>query len=384
MLGSMHAWFFWDKHLFVFDYITALIGLIYVMLTPANRRISTSIIFVFVLFYMSTVWRHSIGAEVLDLHPSFFILLLLNRLEHCRLLSLWTTIFAAILGVSFVAWLVVSMGNIFFNLPNFGIITYSDTAFINYILCVWKIDISQRFNSIFVEPGHTAMIAAFTIAVNRFDFKKWQVVVIFITTLFTLSLAGYILIAIGYFMYATFSNRSLKKVLSRYLIYSIVLFAAYQISINYNNGNNLVNELIVDRLEYDEEKVIAGNNRFHGNTDKVFETFLSSEQVVGGYSEVEYRRMLANETIKGAGYKLFFLQKGIYGFILIVLVYWLLLKNFLDKRLGLTMLAIYFMAFLQRAYPYWESWLFLFLFASSLEISNNSFISKHKKVLLKK
>ena len=56
---------------------------------------------------------------------------------------------------------------------------------------------------------------------------------------------------------------------------AVLFCAVYTFASNYNNGNNLVNELIFSRLEYDsQEGTIAGDNRASNSLKQYYENLL--------------------------------------------------------------------------------------------------------------
>lgn len=384
MLNSMHAWFLWNTYLVILDFFVAFIGFIYISESHANIKLTSKNALIFFLFCLSTLWNSIEGIEWLSsFHPAFLLLLTLGQKEYRYLLHMWTNTYAIILSVSLIAWLGITYGSI--PLPAIGTISFNNDiqyTFTNYFFCLVRNNLSLRFNSIFLEPGHVGMIAAFTLAANRFNFKKWQTISILVCSLFTLSLAGYILIIIGLISNYILKRQSIFQFVIGISVFGVLLMIIHNAAVSYNKGNNLYNELIVERLEYDEDYYIVGNNRFTESTDMLFERYISSSQLVTGMPEAEYKRNIRNQTIKGAGYKLFLMQKGIIGLLLILSVYILMLKKYRDKRMGALLLMIYSLAFLQRAYPLWESWIYIFLFASALDTLNSKSEQQRKKLIV--
>ena len=59
-----------------------------------------------------------------------------------------------------------------------------------------------RFSGPFAECGHMSMICAFLLYANRFNLQQWYNIVFFISVLFSLSLAGYVLLGLGLLLYS--------------------------------------------------------------------------------------------------------------------------------------------------------------------------------------
>ena len=69
---------------------------------------------------------------------------------------------------------------------------------------------------------------------------------------------------------------------------------------NYKDGNNYLNKQIIERLQYDKDRGIAGNNRFTQDFSGKYDDFLSSRYAGWGYPS-----NLMPETTSNAGYKVF-------------------------------------------------------------------------------
>lgn len=137
--------------------------------------------------------------------------------------------------------------------------------------------------------------------------------------------------------------------------------SAYYFALEYNQGDNVLNEAIVERLQYDEEKGIAGNNRTSEVVDIYFEDAIRFNEIWNGWGAEEYLSVVeADPEFVGAGYKVFLLRDGIVGAILIFLFYFLLARVGPQKKKLYLMLLLYAFCFLQRAYPTWEAWIFPF------------------------
>lgn len=217
-----------------------------------------------------------------------------------------------------------------------------------------------RFNGIFLEPGHLAIISAIMIFANNYDFKKVKFLWIYLfSIIISFSLAGYVICLLGY-IGLRFKN--LKYILVGSLS---LLMSYYFVTQVWNDGDNVVNELIVSRLEYDEEKGITGNNRTFKMTDTFFEFVITTDEFWKGV-DMEYYE----DIIHGSGYKIYILQYGIISTVLVLLFYISLISPMTDKRYAITFAIIIILIFLQRAYPFWYSWLLPFTLGCGININN--------------
>lgn len=240
---------------------------------------------------------------------------------------------------------------LFISLPSFGTFEHEGylpyNNYIFYIQSTFDIFRMARFNGFFLEPGHLAIVSTFLMMANHFDFKKcpW-LIVMGISILFSLSLAGYLLALIGFLMIKVNS-------IGRGLITLGAVGAVVAGALMWDGGDNTLNEMIISRLEYDESDGIKGNNRFFNNTDYEFDRAVGTKYFwtsVKGHSNMKL--------ISGAGYKIYILYFGMIGTILVLLFYLSLIPSHPDYRYTISFFILISLCFMQRAYPFWYSWLF--------------------------
>lgn len=239
----------------------------------------------------------------------------------------------------------------FFTLPNLGTLTHPNyEPYINYFFYIkttYDFGVFQRFNAFFLEPGHLSLLCTFLIMANQFKFRScpWLWVLL-ISLIFSFSLAGYVLAALGYlFVNITSIGR---------LIAAVGLAAAVIVgALFWNGGDNPVNELIISRMEYDETSGIKGNNRFFDNTDYEYSKALGTK-----YFWISVKGKANMQLIGGAGYKIYILQFGMIGTLLALLFYISIIPPKPNWRFTIGFLMLFIICFFQRAYPLWYSWLF--------------------------
>lgn len=245
----------------------------------------------------------------------------------------------------------------FTSLPSLGAFKVPNDNFYpkynNYLLFIESTSIFNlflyRFNGPFLEPGHLAIVCALLIFANKYDFKdnQWLWVLLGCIVL-SLSLAGYVICVIGY---AFLKMKNKKMIFLMTVLISIIYIG---VTVVWNEGRNPVNELIFSRLEYDEKKGVAGNNRTPGVTDRLFKKKWESNNLWTGLGLSE------NSAIAGAGYKVYFLRYGIISALLILIFYISLIPKKCDRRFAISFIALIVLLFIQRAYPGWYSWIFTF------------------------
>ena len=312
--------------------------------------------FTYIIFVICILSITQLGGDIkiLGLVVMFVPVLTLfciDDYERKKLLSKINSFFGILLILSIATYALAVLSII---PPFLGIFEYDDYgSFLNYLFYVHSLDLANyeyRFSACFIEPGHLAMILSFFLYANKYDFRKWYNWIFLIALGLSLSLAGYILAILGYTFILFLKDRSRLKSSIKYVI--IIFFLWYGATV-YNNGRNFVNELIIERLTYDEEKGISGNNRTNETTD-IYYSRLSIKDYLIGKNDVKY---LEREGVsRGAGYKIYICRYGLLTALLWLFFYIAIIYHRHSKYNWLFLLVIIF-AFIQRAYPWWISWI---------------------------
>lgn len=240
---------------------------------------------------------------------------------------------------------------LFTSLPSFGTFVHPVykpfTNYIFYLKTTFDYGTFERFNAFFLEPGHQALVSTFLMMANKFDFRKcpWLIIMA-LGVAFSFSLAGYLLSIVGFLLLKV---NSLTKALVSLGALALVGGGAYI----WSGGDNALNEMIISRLEYDESSGIKGNNRFFDNTDFEYERALKSK-----YLWIGVKTKANMNLISGAGYKIYILNYGMVGVLLALIFYLTVIPARPDYRYTISFLIVLTLCFLQRAYPFWYSWLF--------------------------
>lgn len=229
-------------------------------------------------------------------------------------------------------------------------VNYSYT-FMNYgfmLVRLWEAE-DIRFTSVFLEPGYLGSLVAFLLYAGNYDFKKWYNKVLLVCLVLSFSLAGYLVSLIGYTSLLLIANKNIKKVLRFGIVICFVLWGAQ----NYNNGDNMMNELILSRLQYDKEKGLTGNDRSSQASDMIFTRVVSSGNILFGDPSIK--------DMTGAGYKVFIVNRGLIPAMFFFMFYYCIASN--RKKHGYSKLFVLLivLTFLQAAYPASYSWLVPFL-----------------------
>jgi hypothetical protein len=369
MINSMQPWFFWHRGSYVTLASSAIFVLIrFCILSPGTSKKNPGIILLSILTYFAVNLRVMSIARIIMFFCHifvFFFAIQMKGYEKEKLIRWTTKLYAWIIGISMIFYILVVFVGITFP---YSLIKHTNEGypeFQNYKFLIMRDEISifPRFQSIFVEPGHIGMIAAFVLFVNKYKLKKMRVFVIFMGLLLSFSVAAYVLLILGYFMYQIFEGKQIYKKMILVLFTGIVLGSIGLYMYN-EYPDSPVTLLIVSRLQFDEEKGVAGNNRLTSRFDENYYTkyFLGTSDMIWGMRPELYRERFY---LAGNSYKLFFLEYGFVGMVSLFLFYFSMACS-TNSRLLFGLFILYCASFLQRTYALWEIELFLFLGAMGI------------------
>lgn len=207
--------------------------------------------------------------------------------------------------------------------------------------------IVPRFNSVFLEPSHVGTVCAFLLLTQVGQWRKWYNLAMIATIFFTFSLAAYAFLVADIFLGLWIQRRQLM----RKVFFSLLFIASsVVVTFTYNNGDNLVHDLIMLRLEVDDGEVV-GNNRVTENFEAEYESFLDSSDILFG-------RDMDNDEFGNAGYRVYVYEYGLVGFLLMLMFYLIAFYKAPDKRALMSALIITAMYFWASAMMLWENFFF--------------------------
>ncbi|MCM1295740.1 MAG: hypothetical protein NC311_09380 [Muribaculaceae bacterium] len=288
-----------------------------------------------------------------------------NRVRCFRYITKW---FALLMIPSLIMYWVVQLTHI----PPLGILILGNNAIesvveysirYNYLFYAYSSFYGIRFNGPFLEPGHLGMISAFILTVNHFDLKNKYNFIIFVALLHTFSLAGYVLAFIGFWLVRYYDG---KLKLQHLVLYIGFFLGFFLFSMLYNGGDNLITELIFDRLQLDNEKGFSGNNR-SGELMAYYylQMWNDPHLLFYGYDAVSYDAMIGSG-LGGSGYTKFVVQHGLLGVIIASLFYLLYLLKSTNKKFALLLFIFVVCMFWQRCYFMWLSWIICYAYGISM------------------
>ena len=359
ILISMHAWFFlWIDNYYLAVFECLLIAIMFLYYNKNKKKSSQSNIYTAAAIALACVGLLNRSSSIISIIGTFLIVSVMYLLMRfpteakIKILQFCTKWFSLLLLISVIAWLI----HFVYPLPCIGNVHYLDGFIgesLNYIFFT-QLPSDIRFKSVFLEPGHISTVASFFIIANRFDFKNKYVLLLSLEIIPTFGLAGYMLFIIGYFFYSI-ERVQVGSFLKRVIPVALLAGGAAMYYSSYNGGDNLFNQLILERMTYDEDRFIAGNDRSNDVVDMAFEKALGDGTIVTGLSKDEYQHVM-NMGSKAAGAKPYMLEHGIIGTLFLFLGYFLISRRSLNKRWATLLFIIYAISFLQRAYFFWAGY----------------------------
>lgn len=309
-----------------FQWPTAMVVvLLLVMALSSGRNING----VFMIFFSALIYASVFWLRVDELR---------------RLGDVMATTMALLLCVSIPAYVLYLAG---FPLPHHSV-EFGDYQFDNYLFFMvdlrFNFELIPRFHSVFLEPSHLGMACIALLYCQIGKWRTWRCRVIFLGLLMTFSLAAYVCLVVMLFSAAWMKG---KAVLGKIVLLTSIGGAVVVGSIFYNKGDNLMNQLIVQRLTVNEDGEMEGDNRttdlFTKEYDKLFE---SGEILFGKGMEEKEKFGFGN-----AGYRAYFYTYGLVTGLFLMLFFFTLARTSPNRRAVICMLFIQALSFIPHGQP---------------------------------
>lgn len=269
--------------------------------------------------------------------PKAFVIIgvILLKESYKRELFHWfITFFSIILVVTIPAWLlflfgypfhhgpVVDIGDGFHYMYDYGFFVKSYAS---------EMALYQRFCSVFLEPGWIGTMCLFSLVGLWFKIKSIPSWLSSVGIVLSVSLSAIVNLFLCLFL--SVSLKSKHKVILLSVFFSLLLGVVFY-SENFADDDNVVSELVISRLVYDEELGIAGNNRTNETFDAKFKKMMSSSDVFFGIGQqVDKRFVESNDWFnKTSGIKKELMINGVLGTGLFLLFLYLLFKRYRCKQ----------------------------------------------------
>ncbi len=354
--SSLMPWFMWNTLRFnsiIPCFLTIIAFYVSYYFAPINifnndRYALPSILALLTIVLMRIVNLNNIIGiiEALLIAFTIFSLLKLNLVYLQKLIKILCIIMGGFLTISIAGFVLYLLGfplpsspisneDLLYSYQNYYIFLIDDRAFLAFI---------PRFHSVFLEPGHLGTATTFLLLTQIGKWNKWYNIVLIISTLITFSLAAYVLFIMVLFASAWIQRKKVfMKIIGIFFLIIITVIGAFL----YEQGDNMLFSLIVERLEVTEDGDIAGNNRVTVEFDSVYDDYLKSSDILVGR---EYN--IEEFGFGNSGYKVFLYDYGIICLFLTFLFYLSMVTLGNNRRAIISTLVISFAAFLVRSAPF--------------------------------
>lgn len=383
VLSSSSIWFFWSAPNSLLLYLMFIISQLLYLRNKNFKTISVSPV-VIILWFLFIYWyafikntdiKAAFGFTLMQL--PLLLLLLMDYRSKLKFLRYTITIFGFIIGISIIWYILFILG---IELPNFDIQHPDDyrsyRCFYGFVM--FKDLNAFRFCSVFKEPGHLGTFCALFLYIEKYDFKNWKCIVFLIAILFSLSLSGYVLLVIGWIIYRLAEKKSLRPLIVGIFTAGILTIIVDRVVTI--NGEGIVSIMILDRTKINKEKGIEGNSRTSEKFDNFYKSVSLIDLILGlnGTNNVRYNSIINSDG--NNGYKYVILSNGIIGFLLIIILFFMIVKT-TPSRLGYGMFWLYLLSYLQRVYLLWPIESYIYIAAAAVFFHQKKTHSKALKTI---
>ena len=371
--ASFGAWFLAGINSVLLHIIIAglvfLIGLFSSAYFSYNTKSIVWFILLFLAEYITTLRRNLVGTidSLLSILPFFFVFNLKSD-NKSEVLKFLLDVLGYGMLVSLIAYLIH-----FFGIPlPYSRITIGHYELDNYYFFLDSRNLSSsllpisRFRFVFYEPGYTGCLIALLLYAFSFDLKKYKMLYVLVVALFfTFSLAGWLIAVFGYVLHII---KNKKKRIGWILFIAVFMVSFVVFFKTYNDGNNMVNRAILERLELGDHSdvMISGYNRSSESLrDYFWNSFVGSDYA--WFGRPDYQDYFENEEIFIADWMGYVISYGWIGLILyLVFVFYPPLREKKAKYDYLALSVIFTLIFSQTIYS-----AFLFMYLTVLSLGYN-------------
>lgn len=351
-LGSLNPWFMWPLGIYYIIVSSMCLVAAMALARPLSERFFDRYDFILpifacaiLVFYQSLIRSKDLNSYIANVfHLVIFYTLFRVRVgEVRRFCNLLSKLMGGFLIVSMFFFLLYLLG---FPLPSRNANFLTAYSYFNYFFFLiddrFVFSIIPRFHSVFLEPGHMGTMTVMLLFTQIGKWKKWYNVSLLVATIISFSLAAYgLLVGVVFLGLWIRGKQFLRKT-----IYAIAVFAAVTVgAFYYNNGDNLLHDLILIRLEISDGEM-AGDNRVSDDFKADYESLMQSADALTG-------RDRNTESTGNSGYRVFIYDYGLIGLLLVVVFYLVSMYNPSQKRAMTAVFIVSAMNFIIRGYPLW-------------------------------
>ena len=340
-----------------------------------NQKVFFSVcLFLFIHAFLSS-HKVSLGTAFQGFEAAIRFLFLLLRRDYVYIMAKkMDKVLCPIIAISTLFWILL-----FFNksLISIGTHTFQQYTFVNYLFMVYdSAHYPDRFAGFTLEPGYFSLLLTCLLYFNRFRISQLNVKIYLMALLFTLSLGGFVLTFVAWFLtYTLYKTKEVKvyKICLRAVSFLLLAGAAYYyVTIYWNGGDNDINKMIVSRLDSDSEKGITGNNRYSEIGEIYFLSFAQTDDIWFGRGAEAYNQtMKLVEGYDDQSIRRFIICDGLIFTITMIICVFLLFKYKIPLRMLLPAYSIWLGDLLQHGVAFGAAFIWMTLIVYSMKISKD-------------
>lgn len=276
----------------------------------------------------------------------YFSLFRLDIRELYRLGDFLSTSLACLLSISIPFYILYLVG---FPLPHYHTSPEGlEYAYENYYFFLlddrFNFEIIPRFHSVFLEPSHLGMACIALLFCQIGKWSTWRCRILFLALFMTFSLAAYICLIPMLFLSAWMKG---KAVVGKIIMLASFCIAIVVGSIFYNKGDNMINQLIVQRLTYNKNGELEGDNRTTDLFTREYEKLSDSSDILFGKGSEEMHKF----GFGNSGYRVFIYTNGLISIFFLIIFFYAFMRTSKNRRAKIALLIIQGMSFIAHGMP---------------------------------
>lgn len=237
-------------------------------------------------------------------------------------------------------------------LPEVAFFERGAYSYQNYYIYLYSLTYENKCCGFCYEPGFFSLLLSALLLINRYDMEKWCTRIYLIALILTFSLGGYVLTAVCWYLYYILTQRKKITTVIRGIIALVFLGIIYYVCTEiWNNGNNIVNELIFEKLNRAGSYDSLFESRQNIDAILLWNQFISSDHLAWGYGFELYGKLKNSvEQYDAASIIEFIIATGFIGTIIQIFSVMIISLHNMDRRYSIPGYSLLLLDFLQHGY----------------------------------
>lgn len=271
-------------------------------------------------------------------------------------------------------------------LPSVPTIQRGHYYYQNYFFYLYSPNYEYKCCGFCYEPGFFSLLLSVLLFINKYNFRRKCVKIYMVALLMTLSLGGYVITTVCWFLYYMTHRKGnigfyLVKIFVVLFFFSVCHLFVTKI---WNNGNNVINENIITKATDVGGTGMSFETRQSMDAILLWTDFLNSNSILFGYGYKKYHEIRSNsDYYDAASVAEFIIVNGFVGTILYVFAIGYYLLNRKKTNYATIGFVLLLLDFIQHGYGI-ESSMFLLvaLWITYIEKIGDNRLTIQKKVIV--